>query len=492
VDAERAERHLRLLAEAELRRLLGQPRQDAIGQRSAMMESLERLGRVERALAAVGAIGVDLVDAVGAEFRTALRIRGLDPAGFGLHLSRARRFRSHGGAAVAYATSVTAARGAGGAVAGGASPAYPGTGPGPSAVGPGPGTGWTAMTVIPVGRMVPFQGEYGQGEVYFLSLVITPKAASLPAIVRVRSSPSGPVTAIRAGFTSLQVMSAADDRGRPYHLVFTGRSGGPSELWEGHFEIHPVPPPAARWLEVVSDAGEPTVRIDLGARPGLADATVQPAPSTPGERLLEAIAQGLLVSASGRFPQPADGLGDIVAALEAAGALSAFSPAPARLAALCQRLDIRDHGIMVPPARDLPKPWTDILAHYGRRHRPPGRDGIAALPVRLPEIDGAGFALAGLQSREDLTVLYVFSHGLPGNRGHYRAGLIYFGFCWWLRDDAGHWHAAVTNEWQDDGSVLRLCVYPPLGRAVSSVDLTVSGTASQLRAHVPVSWWAAP
>lgn len=515
MDAERAERHLRLTAERELRRVLAQPRPAPGTGPPPMMASLSRLGRVAGALIAVGALDPERVEAIAAEFRTALRVRDLDPAGRGLHLGRATRFqlqRMAGQAAMG--------RGQGGGAGVGPGPAGgPGSGGGPGAMtvapapaaasytggvsgaypgapGPAPSTeGWPPMTVIPVGRMVPFRDENAHGEVYFLSLAITPETATLPAVVRLRQSPTGPVAAARARVLPFQLMTAVDDAERQYHLVFGGHGGGPIDIWEGHFEVLPVPPPEAKWLQVISGDGEPTIQIDLEARPRAADVHVQPSPSTPGERLLEAIAQGLIVSASGRFPQLSDGLGDIVAALEAAGALSAFSPVPAQLAALCQRLDIQQHGITVPPAFDLPEPWTDVLAHYGRRHRPPGREGIAALPVLLPDLDGAGFGLTGLHSRDDLTELYVLARGLRVMPEHYRAGPVaYLGSIWWLRDNAGHWHAAITNDWREDGggeNLLRLRVYPPLGRNVTSIELMVSGTETQVCAHLPVSWWAA-
>jgi hypothetical protein len=192
--------------------------------------------------------------------------------------------------------------------------------------------------------------------------------------------------------------------------------------------------------------------------------------------------------------QEAHLLGDMVAALEVAGALSALSPAPARLAALCQRLGFDTHGIPVPPAADLPAPWLDVIAHYGRRHQPAARDGIAALPVLLPELDGIRFALAGLHSHDDQTTLYVVARGLPSSDQLPAGPAIYFGSTWWMRDSAGHWHVAATDEWSDDGSgenSFGLRLYPPLGRAVTSVELVVTGLSAQIRAVLPVSWWAA-
>jgi hypothetical protein len=345
--------------------------------------------------------------------------------------------------------------------------------------------------------MLPFREDEAYGEVYLLSLVITADAARMPAVTHIRKSPSGPVVAAaRAHVLPFQAMTAVDDTGRSYHLVFTG--GGHADVWEGHFDVHPVPPPGARWLQVISDSGEPPVRIHLTAQAQPADVTVEEALSTAGERLLDAVAVNLMVGAAlNRQPatQPADGLGDIVATLEVAGALSALSPAPGRLATLCQRLGLDPHGIPVPPAGDLPGPWLDVIAHYGRRHQPPARDGVAALPVLLPELDGVRFALAGLHSHDDQTTLYVVAHGLAPALDRVPDGpAVYFGSTWWMRDNAGHWHVAATHEWSEDGSggnSFALRVYPPLGRAVTSVELVVTGVSARIRTHLPVSWWAA-
>jgi hypothetical protein len=111
--------------------------------------------------------------------------------------------------------------------------------------------------------------------------------------------------------------------------------------------------------------------------------TVSAATSSPGEHLLHAIAARLLAAppaippdtwlhpaapGPGPVTTAADGLGDIIAALQAADALSPLSPVPGQLAALCARLHVSGHGITAPPARDLPEPWLSMLAHSHRRN----------------------------------------------------------------------------------------------------------------------------
>ncbi len=458
MDAERAERHLRLLAEAELRHVLATA---ADGAAQPAVRAIGRLGRVGGALVAAGAIDPVRVETIAAQFKTAIGVRGFQPPGLGLHLGRSQRFRS---APVAAVTSRVAA-----------------------------GPDGARMTVVPVGAMLPFRGEEAHGEVYFLSLISTGDTARIPAVVRVRRPPSGPVmTPVRGHLMPPQVLLATDDAGRPSNLIFSG--GGHADAWQGHFNLHPAPARGARWLRVTS--GDNAVQIDLTARPATSGLTAEPAPATPGERLIDALAESIIVgTALGvRLPAQPARPGDIVAALEAAGALSPFSPAPARLAALYQRLGIDSHGITVPPAADLPRPWTDVIAYYGRRHRPPARSGIAALPVLLPEIDGARFGLAGLHAQDGQTVLQLVATGL--GQPHFQSGpAVYFGSSWWLRDDAGHWHVAVTHDWTSDGTgqaCLGLRVYPPLGRTVTSLELDVTGATTRVRAHLPVCWWAAP
>ena len=109
----------------------------------------------------------------------------------------------------------------------------------------------------------------------------------------------------------------------------------------------------------------------------------------------------------------AGGLGNIVAALEAADVLSPLSPVPARLAALCASLDIGSHGITVAPASDLPEPWLSLLAYYQRRKPDPTlmREGYAALAASLPELDGIRLALLGLQHTGGSSALHVLARG---------------------------------------------------------------------------------
>jgi hypothetical protein len=171
-------------------------------------------------------------------------------------------------------------------------------------------------------------------------------------------------------------------------------------------------------------------RIDLNsrqARPAPApDITVTPAAVSPGELLLTDIAAGLLALASpeqvplhpsavrpGPLGQAADGLADIIAALQAAAALSPSSRLPGQLAGLCARLGISGHGIAAPPTGDLPEPWLSLLA-YGRRGTPDRAPvpGWAVTATGLPELDGARVTVLALHNGEHGQFLHLLASGI--------------------------------------------------------------------------------
>jgi hypothetical protein len=205
--------------------------------------------------------------------------------------------------------------------------------------------------------------------------------------------------------------------------------GGGPDGWT--LILHPDPPHDPQWLDLTTTPGEPAVRIDLNPStrpPEGATVTVSAATASPGEHLLHAIAARLLtappaVSPDTRLhptapgPGPvttvADGLGDVIAALQAVGALSSLSPIPGQLAALCAHLHVSGHGITAPPAHDLPEPWLSMLTHsHCRKTRTaPARDGCAAAAVALPELNGIRLAILGLHNYQDSTVLHMHASG---------------------------------------------------------------------------------
>jgi hypothetical protein len=459
VNRDRAERQLRLAAEAGLRR--ARALADTVpgpGKPAVFTDCTLRLNSVAMALTAVGALDPERADDILIQFQAALAVRRpLPPQHAGPVMRRGPRRLT---------------------------PAGTGPRPQPELPPPAPWRLW------PVGRMLPFRDEFGAGELYVLSLLVTEQQAQALAIASIRPGSSGG-SAYSPGREPFATITAADDRGTAYQVSLDG--GGSVSWWEGQLTIDPAPPAGARWLELAAGPGTPRLRIDLTVPPPAADVTVQAQDSQPGEQLLEHVAQQILASAAGR---PADAqrqayaLGDVIAALEAAGALSPFSPVPGYLATVCERLDISGHGITAAPTADLPGPWLSLLAWYGRRHRPPVHDGMAAAGTVLPDVDGARVALGGLQTRDNRTSLYLVVWPGPSVEP-----FSYQGFSCWLRDDARQWHLAVPGSWRQDtgGQVTgTLQVLPPLGRDCTRITLLASTPASRVRAEVPLRWWAAP
>ena len=136
---------------------------------------------------------------------------------------------------------------------------------------------------------------------------------------------------------------------------------------QGVLELRPDPPRQIRWLHFTTAPGEPVIRIDLGPpdrQLPAPDVTVTRKAHSPGEFLLDVIAARILAIAA-NFPQDdpgqlaaatrglrlhvVEGLGGLVAALQAADVLPAASPVPGQLAGLCARLGLSGHGITAAP-----------------------------------------------------------------------------------------------------------------------------------------------
>jgi hypothetical protein len=469
VNRDRAERQLRLAAEAGLRRAraladdVGGP-----GTPAVFSDCTLRLSNVAMALTAVGALEAERADDILIQFQAALAVRRrLQPQNAGPLLRRGPRRL---------------------ALTGTTPPLFqPATLEAPTA----------PLRLWPVGRMLPFRDEYATGELYVLSLLITADRAEALTIASIRPGVAGGAR-YSAGPEPFAPVTVADDRGTAYQVSFDG-GGGNATRWEGQLTINPAPPTGARWLELATGPGAPRLRIDLTTGPPAADVTVQAQDSQPGEQVLEHAAQQILASAAGRpgdARRQAYGLGDVIAALEAAGALSPFSPVPGYLATICERLGIGGHGVTAAPTAGLPAPWLSLLAWYGRRHRPPVHDGTASAGTVLPDVDGAQVAVRGLHTRDNRTFLHLVVAPGTSTGPILRAALLsQRGFSCWLRDDAGQWHVAVPEAWHSDAAGVgtgTLQVLPPLGRDCSRVTLLARTPASSVRAEVPLRWWAAP
>jgi hypothetical protein len=451
VNPERAETYLRMLAEAELRHALT----GAAGARPA-----ERVQQAAGVLVEVGALNSDLAEEVVTGVETALVVRArIDDGAPVRKIRRLMRFP---------ATSATLPLPARAARDG-------------------------FWRVIPVGRTLRFPDP--PVNAHLMTLVMTPDRMIVPVTVH---------TGLGAGPGRLPVgaLTAADDRGTSYHVAW-GVHGGAGAAWDGLIVVHPAPPPDASWLDLLAGQDERLLRVDLTAAPSGTTATVVVSPDSPGEQLLNGRAEVMLATLARGAPPlgtrmewdyTEPGLRDIVAALEAAGALSPLSPVPARLAALGRQLGMAGPEAAAEPGTGaagsgiaLPQQWTSVLAYYGRRHRPAPWTGTAALGALLPEVGGVRFAVAGLHGDPESTVLHVVARGLAPLRAR-PLGLAWSaGFSWWLSDSAGRWHLAVPDGLDDNGTdaALRLALRPPLRRDAAALTLHVTGRGNRVTAALP-------
>jgi len=459
VDCQRAEAHLRLLAEEELRRPAW-----AWGERRA------RVGRVAQLLTAMDALDDEVADRILTDFDLALVARQPNaPGRRGLaavsqRRSAAARFRS----------------------------AMPVSSQSPAS-SPVPGR------LVPLGQVIPLPAEPASDEVYLLSYAQTEAGPQLSVFMRStrQVGPSGPEV------RSLQQFTATDDRGAGYQMRVRDLGGG-TDGWT--LVIHPSPPHDPQWLDLVTAPGQPAVRVDLDqpARPQDATVTAGPVTASPGDHLLHAVAARLLAKAgpngfplregvprSGPLAPGDEGFGDVIAALQAAGALSPLSPVPGQFAALCGRLHLSGHGITAPPAPDLPEPWLSMLAydHRGQAGTAPAADGGAAAAVALPELDGITLAILGLHNCQGRTVMHMHASG-PLNQVSYLPTELYYWPVTWIRDNGGRWHATrkLGQSGNNGGTALRVEVVPPLSRATTGIEVIATGRSAEARARLPLRW----
>lgn len=255
----------------------------------------------------------------------------------------------------------------------------------------------------------------------------------------------------------------------------------------------------------------PPVRIDL-SQPRAAAATVRPVTGSPAGQLLANMATRLLTTGA-IFrqdilillselelalerpwpPDNVDGLGTVIAALQASGALPPASPAPGQLAALCDRLNLTGHGITVPPAPDLPEPWLSVLTHRQRTttRTAPERDGCAAVAAALPGLDGIRLSILGLTSSDDGTVVHTYASG-PMRGAYYGSPERNLAPAIWIRDSHGDWHATRVTRHHEGDITMRLQVLPPLGRDSAWIEVIVTGHSAEARATLPLGWQQTP
>jgi hypothetical protein len=446
MDRERAEAHLRMLAEDEVRHAILPDRWGV------------RVWRVAQALTAVGALDDKTAKRILDEVELARALRHPDPV-FRRSLATART----------------------------ASP-LPYRAPRPRAAD---------GRVVPVGQLIPVRAGDVSGEICVLSYARQVSRGLLTMIAR----SCGPGEHDPDVVFSFLDFAATDDQGNRYEMGLHG--SGVSGPGEWILRLHPDPPPGLRWLDLSTGAGEAATRVDLSgaARPADApEATVRTGGPGPGEHLLNSIAMRLL-AATAAYPrqiplnlagltvgQTVEGLGDIVAALQVCEAVAPSSPVPAQLAALCQQLELSGHGITTPPADRLPEPWQNVIVQFmrGPQARGPARSAVVA--GALPEVEGIGLTVLGLHYTGDRAVVFMHVSGTTGDASFELN-------TWpviWIRDSGGWWHATRTGGSADEDREITMDVQvmPPLSRDTDWIEVIASGRSAQAHAILPVRWQA--
>ena len=463
----RAEAHLRLLAEAELRRATAP---GALGRGLA-----GRLPLVAQALIAVGAVDVGTADEIQAVLDLALAAR--QPGAGGAAPPRSARL-TWVWPVRAVTETFAASRQA-------------------------------SWRVVPVGQVIRVRDDEIRGELGLLAYLQTAHGGRFTMAGWMHGPAPGPDTQPpRPRLPVSRQFTAADDKGASYTLGFITRITGSAAL-AGVLDLRPDPRHQIRWLDLRTAPGEPATRINLDPQIPVPDITVTKTAASPGELLVDVIAARVLALAStlpqetpgqlaaakpGLLPHVVGWLGDVITALQVAGALAPSSPAAGQLAGLCARLGITGHGITVPPAADLPDRWRSMLTRYHRRNPQPAPapGSWAATAVELPELDGASLAVLSLHQDERGTILHLHAGGvtMEDDWEYYRAVRPLPAL--WIRDNAGRWHA--TRDYGptplgDNGEVtLELAIAPPLEASTPWIDVVAAGQSAQVRARLPVRW----
>jgi hypothetical protein len=472
VDCERAESHLRRLAEAELRRATTRSADRIPGRWSSA-----RLALVAQTLSAVGAVDPDTADETEANLDLAVALResiqGNQISPSQRRLSPDVRMRS---ARLIHSPSPRTATGA---------PHFRGLGTGQTR----PVSQRAPSRVVPVGQVISMRNDDVRRELLLVAYVQSADGARFTM----------------AGWP-FRRFTAVDDRGVRYNIGFRGGCG------EGVLVVRPDPPHDIAWLDLTTTPGEPAIRIDLDPPDSqfpVPDVTVNRKISSPGELLLNVVTARILTIAA-VFPQDtcerladakpellshaSSGLGDMVAALHAADVLSPASRLPGLLAGLCERLGVRDHGITAPPDDELPEPWQSMLTRCHRREplAAPPSGSLAAMVADLPELDGAKITILGLHHGDRGTILHMLVGGVtPEEDWAYSRGVRPLPLLW-IRDSSERWHTtrmSGCNLSRNTGdALLWLEIVPSLDSGIAWVEVIAAGQSAEARAVLRIGW----
>jgi hypothetical protein len=465
-DHARTETYLRLRAEAELRRVLALPRNDATGDDEAEAEELtaehglRQHSVVAHALAQAGAIDRGVADSVTEELAAALFARSWVGASDMADVLRPDR---HG------------------------QPARPPAG---------------LYLAVPVGLTVPGGPGSGLAEVQVFALVIAPDRAILTTAGRLRNPSRKPVRGRRSHHVGLpfdgpETPTGTDDRGNSYGMYADSSSSDGDGNWTCLLSLSPVPQPGVQWLELTMSPGSPPVRVDLASH--VAGGGPAPGPVTaasPAERMVDTVAHRLL-HASLTYPDDdvswydLSEIADIVTALDAVGALGTARGAVGRLVTLAGRLRIGIPPTLSAVAQPagLPAAWQNILEN---RDRGDGPTGVAPAAAVLPELGGTRFVLAGIRSGAAGAVLQALAWGVPQPPQFTFFTDAAKQWSWTARDDKGRWHVATegSGSSSDRHADMELELAPALHPDARSLEVTVTGPPGQVSATVPLNWWS--
>ncbi len=461
VDPKRAEAYLRVLAESELRRLASPSRHDP---------RLARMRLAATALVAAGAIDAETAQRVLADFADAVALRpGLLPEVSGIASPYwLARTRPH---------SLARTR--------------PQRAPGPADQG-------SQLHAVPAGVTLPLLKEHEgwRGEFRLLALVTADSYAALTVAARWVARAGRPASR-RPSHAPFDQVGVVDDQGRSYHASLRDRGlEDGREWWDCHLRLTPAPPPGTRWLDISPETGGPQARIGLAGPPTPAGASSDAAPpASAAARLLDCAAEALLSAGrSAAMTGVSSRVAQVAQALTEGGAVPAGEPALARLAALAAGLGL-DLGVPGVAHASVPDAWASILSARGACDGP---QAVASFAVILPEVDGAGFTLAGLRSWRQGATLHVLARGWQPSGW----GWLAFGgrpddsppdppVSWRARDSAGRWHMVEQMNWGDgdDGTTqIQAHLTPPLHPAATSLEVIITGVSSRVRATVPLRW----
>jgi hypothetical protein len=465
-DHARTETYLRLRAEAELRRVLALPRDDATSDDESGAEELtaehglRRHSVVAQALARAGAIDRGAADSVTEELAAAMLARSRAGAS---GMADVLRPEGHG------------------------QPARPPAGP---------------YLAVPVGITVPGGPGSDLAEVQLFALVIAPDRAILTTAGRLRRPARKPVRGRRSHHAGLpfdgpETPTGTDDRGNSYTMCADSSSSDGDGNWTCLLSLSPIPQPGAQWLELTMSPGSPPVRVDLASHDAGGGPASGPAGAgSPAERMVDTVAHRLL-HASLTYPDDdvswydLSEIADIVTALDAVEALGAARGAVGRLVTLAGQLRVR-----IPPALSavaqpagLPAAWQNILEN---RDRGDGPTGLAPAAAVLPELGGTRFVLAGMRSGEAGAVLQALAWGVPQPPRFTFFTDAANQWSWTARDDKGRWHVATESSGSssDRHADMELELAPALHPDARSLEVTVTGPSGQVSATVPLDWWS--